>query len=445
MTASAPETALPLAGRLRRVRARAGALFLDSLLVAYAGWCANVLQVRWAGGEGGTGWFGAAAGVLGTRPWVILLAPLLASAWQATGRSLGLLGAELRVERAGGRPATPDLAAFRALVQATLLLLVVLPVGAGWALGGGGVGPSIGGAATALLALGLALDALADPRGRGLADRLAGTEVVHRRGAERLATPWWRRPNPWIVSGLLALTFAVGGILVEFDLAEFLTGAERTRHLWERLLHPDWSIAGRVGEAMVLTVFLALMASVLALPFAFVASFLGARNVMTGSALGSLVFHLTRALMNVARSIEPIVWAIIFTLWVGVGPFAGTLALFIHSVAALGKLYSEAVEGIDAGPVEAIQATGAGRLQTLRYGVVPQLVPPFLSFTVYRWDINVRMATILGFVGGGGIGELLMNYQQLGAWSKVGTILLFITIVVWMLDWVSSKARERLR
>jgi phosphonate transport system permease protein len=138
------------------------------------------------------------------------------------------------------------------------------------------------------------------------------------------------------------------------------------------------------------------------------------------------------------------VWAIIFVLWVGVGPFAGMLALLVHSVAALGKLYSEAIESIDPGPVEAIRATGAGFLQVLRYGVVPQVVPPFLAFTVYRWDINVRMATVLGLVGGGGIGDLLINYQQLAAWSKVGTIIVAITLVVWLMDVASSKARERL-
>ena len=83
-------------------------------------------------------------------------------------------------------------------------------------------------------------------------------------------------------------------------------------------------------------------------------------------------------------------------------------------------------------------------MQVLRYGVVPLVIPPFLSFTVYRWDINVRMATILGLVGGGGIGMLLIEYQQMGAWSKVGTIIVFITLVVRAMDWASSKARQKL-
>ena len=104
-----------------------------------------------------------------------------------------------------------------------------------------------------------------------------------------------------------------------------------------------------------------------------------------------------------------LVWALIFISWVGIGPFAGVLALWVHSVAALVKLYSEQIESIEPGPVEAIRATGASGVQMLRFGVVPQVIPPFLSFTMYRWDINVRMATILGFVGAGGLLAAVIN------------------------------------
>lgn len=91
-------------------------------------------------------------------------------------------------------------------------------------------------------------------------------------------------------------------------------------------------------------------------------------------------------------------------VWVGLGPYAGIIALTVHSVASLGKLYSEAIESIDPGPIEAIQATGATRLQTIMFAVVPQMIAPFVSFSIYRWDINVRMSTVIGLVGGGGVG-----------------------------------------
>ena len=120
------------------------------------------------------------------------------------------------------------------------------------------------------------------------------------------------------------------------------------------------------------------------------------------------------------------------------------LALWVHSVAALVKLYSEQVENIDPGPVEAITATGASAIQVLRYGVVPQVIPPFLSFTIYRWDINVRMSTIIGFVGGGGIGYILKPRVDLGQWGEVGTLVLLIAITVWVMDILSAKIRERI-
>jgi phosphonate transport system permease protein len=149
-----------------------------------------------------------------------------------------------------------------------------------------------------------------------------------------------------------------------------------------------------------------------------------------------------RVVFNFMRSVEPLVWAIIFSVWVGIGPYAGMLALMIHSVAALAKLYSEQIESIDRPILEAIEATGANRVQVVWYAVVPQIILPYLSFTIYRWDINVRMATIIGLVGGGGVGQLLMQYQGLAMWSQVGTIVLVIAIVVWMMDYLSARIRE---
>src|SRR3970282_137500 len=109
-----------------------------------------------------------------------------------------------------------------------------------------------------------------------------------------------------------------------------------------------------------------------------------------------------------------LVMGILFLSAVGIGPFAGMMALGLHTIVSLAKLYSEQVESISAGPLEAVTATGANRLQTIIYAVVPQIVPPYISFTMYRWDINVRMSTILGFAGGGGVGFLLHQKIQLG-------------------------------
>ena len=160
--------------------------------------------------------------------------------------------------------------------------------------------------------------------------------------------------------------------------------------------------------------------------------------------VGLITYYSTRSILNVLRSVEPLIMAIIFAIWVGIGPFAGVLALTLHSIAALGKLYSEQVESIDPGPIEAITATGANRLQTIAYGVVPQIVPPYIAFTLYRWDINVRMSTIIGFVGGGGIGQILKQWIDLLQYRQAGVATLAIAIVVATLDFVSAKVRERI-
>lgn len=199
-----------------------------------------------------------------------------------------------------------------------------------------------------------------------------------------------------------------------------------------------------VFDRMVETVFLALMGTTLGVLFAVPLSFLGARNLVSHVPGGRAVYALTRAGFNIARSIEALVLAIIFTVWVGLGPFAGVLALGVHSIAALGKLYSEAIEGVDRGPIDAITATGASPLQVVRYAVVPQIVPQFLAFTIYRWDINVRFSTVIGFVGGGGIGFVLQQYINLLQWRQAATALWMIALVVAALDYASAVARERL-
>ena len=159
--------------------------------------------------------------------------------------------------------------------------------------------------------------------------------------------------------------------------------------------------------------------------------------------VGLTIYYIARTIFNTLRSIEPLVMVIVFVVWVGFGEFAGSLALALHTAASLAKLYSEQVESIAEGPMEAVRATGATRLQTIIYAVVPQIVPPYISFTMYRWDINVRMSTILGFAGGGGIGFLLQQNIQLGDYRAASVQMLAIAIVVASMDYTSSKLRQR--
>jgi phosphonate transport system permease protein len=172
-------------------------------------------------------------------------------------------------------------------------------------------------------------------------------------------------------------------------------------------------------------------------------SFLAARNVTARTPLGTVVYYITRTVFSIFRSYEPIILATLFAFWVGFGPFAGAIALSLVTIASLGKLYSEAVENIDPGPAEALRATGANSLQVVLYGIVPQIVPDFLSYTIYHWDINVRISTIIGYVGGGGIGYYLSQMINTSQYNKAGTAIWAIIAVVWTMDFLSAEVRKR--
>lgn len=207
----------------------------------------------------------------------------------------------------------------------------------------------------------------------------------------------------------------------------------------------ELSFIGReVFKGALVTVAMALMATALAMIVAIPISFFAAHNLMSGNPLTYAIYVVVRTLLNLLRSIESLIIAIIFVVIVGLGPFAGVMALAVHSVAALAKLYSEVIEGIDPGPIEAVRATGANWMQIVRYGVIPQIVPPFTAFTIYRWDINVRSATVIGLVGGGGLGFLLIELIRINDMRGVSAVFIAIALIVIVLDFVSAQIRERL-
>ena len=200
-----------------------------------------------------------------------------------------------------------------------------------------------------------------------------------------------------------------------------------------------------VLQAMFVTIFMAMLSTSIATVVAAPLSFLAASNITRRGKIGTAVYTITRSFFNLIRSYDPLVMATVFAFWLGYGPFPGTLALTVVTIASLGKLFSEAVESIDAGPIEALQATGANRLQTVVYSVIPQIVPDFVSFIIYHWDINVRISTIIGFVGGGGIGYYLSTQiNSMIGYHKAGTAIWAIVAVVWAMDFLSSEVRKKL-
>ncbi len=243
---------------------------------------------------------------------------------------------------------------------------------------------------------------------------------------------------------LFNITFIAGWIVTRISIVDLFSseGIQGAERIFSSLFQPELGIFDDALFAMIETIYIALLATLISIPLTLLLSFFTARNLMKENKISFAVYYVLRILLNFIRSIEPLIWAIIFSVWVGIGPFAGMIALLVHTIASNAKLYSEAIENIETGPVEAISATGANKVQVVWYAVVPQIVLPFLSFTIYRWDINVRMATIIGLVGGGGIGTMLMQYQGLARWHEVGLLVLMIAFVVWVMDYISARIRE---
>lgn len=260
----------------------------------------------------------------------------------------------------------------------------------------------------------------------------------------------WRLPDDQYFPGSFITTDADGHFAAEFEARPIVATKDGVPSKLEvEVLVPTGNpkpspAVFEVLDAIVITVFMALMATTAAVFVAAPLSFLAAQNIMKRGPAGTAIYYFTRAFFSVFRSYEPIILGMLFAFWVGFGAFAGVIALAIITTASLGKLYSEAVEHIDPGPMEAMAATGANRLQVVLYGVVPQIIPDFLSFTIYHWDINVRISTIIGYVGGGGIGYYLAQMINTSQNNKAGTAIWAIVVVVWAMDFLSAEVRKRI-
>ena len=206
-----------------------------------------------------------------------------------------------------------------------------------------------------------------------------------------------------------------------------------------RMVPPDLSVMGHALRGAIQTLEIAvvgtLTAAVLALPMGFAA----ARN-----AAPPWLFYGARSVLNAFRAVDTLVYALFFVAAVGLGPFPGVLAVVVYTATVLAKLYSEAIEAIDPGPVEAVKAAGATPLQVLRWGVLPQLVPQFLSFALYRFETNIRAAAVLGFVGAGGIGFYIQTYLRMLNYPAASAVLLVLVGLVMLVDFASSRLRARL-
>jgi len=269
------------------------------------------------------------------------------------------------------------------------------------------------------------------------------------RELERNLLTDWRRLGT--IAAVLAVLF-VGLRITSIDTSR--ANPEYAASVLVQLLQWDFSIMSpqneyetfweTAGGLMIVTIFLGIIATALSIVVALPLSFLGARNIMTGNPLTAAIYAVVRFIFTVVRSIDVLIVVILAVIIFGLGNAAGVFGLAFHNIGVLGKLYSEAIEGIDPGPGEAITATGANRFQVIWTAVLPQIVNPFISFTIYRLDANVRLAPIIGLVGGGGIGVLLFHTMNLLNYRQAGLIIFMIILTVAVMDFISAQIRRRL-
>lgn len=208
--------------------------------------------------------------------------------------------------------------------------------------------------------------------------------------------------------------------------------------IWSRATPPRWEYISQLGRPIWDTLNIATMGTLLALCMAVPIAFLAARNTTPSSIL---VRPFALLVIVSTRSINSLIWALLLIAIIGPGVFAGIMAIAIRSIGFCAKLLYEAIEEIDPNQVEAINATGASRLQVMVYGIVPQILPAFAGIAVFRWDINIRESTVLGLVGAGGIGLQLSASLNVLAWPQVSLILIVILVAVVISEWISAKVR----
>lgn len=242
-----------------------------------------------------------------------------------------------------------------------------------------------------------------------------------------------------LVIAVLACIYYASFKGTEFNVQQLVTGIPAITQLLSEMFPPDWSyireLGGRVIETLQIGIISTVIASLLALPLAFLA----AKNVSPHP----VIYLPIRLFLTICRGVSELIWALLFVVAVGLGPFAGVIALIIYSVGVIGKLLAEAVEAVDPGPLEAMTASGASRWRVFLYGAWPQVLPLYLSYCLYYWDHNTRQAVVLGFVGAGGVGYALFFNLSTYYFEKAMMAMIVLIVMIVMLDRLCLYLRKK--
>ncbi len=256
----------------------------------------------------------------------------------------------------------------------------------------------------------------------------------------------WRRFSPratlwryvWYMGAVALATWSIS--MLDIPWFYFLDAHLQAYDLAYRMWPPDLAFLDTLAAPLLETVHIATLGTAATVVIAFPIAFLAARNTSPNA----FTWFIGRFILVTSRSVNTVVWGLLFVAIFGPGPMAGIWAIAFRSIGFMGKLVAEAIEEIDPGVVEAIESTGASRLQVLWYGILPQVLPVIYGTTVYRWDINIRESTVLGFVGAGGIGILLYSSINQFQWQEVSLMLIAVFGVVLVSEFVSATVRQRM-
>jgi phosphonate transport system permease protein len=263
--------------------------------------------------------------------------------------------------------------------------------------------------------------------------------------APRTARP--RRP-PRSIVGLLAflvfLAITWWASSREFglgvDIPRLLTNLTRGGDILAEFWPPDFRVVPRTIGPLLETIQIAVIASLigcaLALPIAFLASRVTSPNLVT--------YLLDRGILSVVRALPDVLYALIFVAALSIGPLPGILALILFNIAVVAKLLSETVDGVDPGPIEAARASGANRLLTVRWAVLPQVLPNYVAYSLYAFELNIRASAVLGIVGAGGIGNLINEYRRFFQYDNLLMVVVEILVLVIVVEWISIWLRRKL-
>lgn len=241
-----------------------------------------------------------------------------------------------------------------------------------------------------------------------------------------------------LVMAVIIGLYIWSSIQTEAFLTDFIFGIPDIVNMVSQLFPPNLDYAVAVWPKLVETFHMAVIATTIAIIFCVPLSLLAANNITSSKPL----YHSVRFFLNILRTIPDIILAVIFVGLFGIGVFPGILALIIFSLGILAKLISETIESIDPNPLEAMSSAGAKKIQVIFYGVVPQVLPQFVSFTLYVFEINIRASVVLGLVGAGGIGQLLNQQINFFNYQNAMMLILIVFIVVIIIDYISTKVRE---